>query len=414
MLTFGDIDAERSVIASMARDQASLIDGLDQLEDKDFTNKRARTLFDYMRQMFEAGRGVDPTSLAAYARASGIEGVQVPEPSTADASLEEHINILKDRSLRRSVAKTYEKILAALRTEPNPTAIIEQLERESYAIRQHHGNGRRDRRSWSSEELADWFTTYVNREEGTEQDVFTYPLATLNERLGGFSRGELVVPAGYSADGKSVFALQQLQQACRAGLRVGYWSLEMPERQIQRRLVGMAGIPLHVLRDRTFDDGQYRIISDRLQELRTWQYDVYSGSSTTDQIRAEQVRQGYDVVIIDHLHRMPNSGDRLTLEGYVSGCKNIALDTDCSVIALAQLARREGFPPPTTNQLRGTDVLTQEADVVFFVYRDRDAGGKRIDRGSLIVAKVRDGEADFEIPIRFIPSHMSFEETHNV
>jgi hypothetical protein len=34
----------------------------------------------------------------------------------------------------------------------------------------------------------------------------------------------------------------------------------------------------------------------------------------------------------------------------------------------------------------------------------------RQDSGKIIVAKVRDGEADFDIPVRFFPERMSFEE----
>jgi replicative DNA helicase len=61
-------------------------------------------------------------------------------------------------------------------------------------------------------------------------------------------------------------------------------------------------------------------------------------------------------------------------------------------------------------QLRGTDILAQEADMILSVYRDRDLNSMRSDNGRILINKMRDGETDFEIPVRFMPETLQFEE----
>ena len=404
---------ELSVVGCSLLSVTALSCMVEQCSEDDFYHSSSRNVFIACEQLFRAGRGVDSTTVAAYLRTmqtggSGGEDVGVDDAlrHAGDPSrIRDYIAILKDRSLRRFARQSLDDVGRGLYEIHDHKELIEYAEAKVFQLRDLHGDKVKDHSSAST--LADWFESYLDGGEEAA-DTWPYPLASAQNQIGGLAPGELAILAGYSGDGKSVMALQHLEAACLAGARVGYWSLEMPERQIQRRLVAMAGISIRKLRDRNLTDFDLRKAKRRVEDLRRYDYDVYAGTVTVDQIRAAQMRHRYDVVIVDHLHRMNRSEERESLERYARACKNLALDTNCAVLALAQLSRRDGFPPPTTNQLRGTDVLTQEADTVCFVYRDRDQNVHRMDTGQYIIAKVRDGEADNSHPIRFHPGVMCF------
>jgi replicative DNA helicase len=316
--------------------------------------------------------------------------------------------------MRRRIRAAAEDAVRATQEETSVLAALSTLENHSFALRDMHAGKKRKER-FTMPELTDWFSEFIHPDwQDDGEYCFEHALPSLHRHLGPFARGEFGVIAGYSSDGKSVYGLQMAERAAMQGHKVGYYSLEMPERQIYRRLASMAGVPLGVIKHRTWDERQRELLKSRAIEIKAWDMDVWSTSVTLEQIRADQMRYGYDMIIIDHLHRMAGSEDRITLEKYVRSCKTLALDANCAVVALAQLSRREGFPAPTTNQLRGTDVLTQEPDWCVFVYRERDEDGNRLMTGRAIIGKARDGDADHDFAIRLDAKQMRFVEPNDL
>ncbi len=417
-MSYFDIKAEKQTLGCLIKSAALLTQGIKDLTEDHYTTGKNRCILTSIKELYNDGIAVDITTIGAHLESKGqltdTGGIayleNLVESAEEDDHFAEYIGILADRLVRRRVRRACDEVLQSVSTQPRIETVIEGFETSAFAIRSAHGRST-SRKAWTARELGDWSARYLNNEEEEERDTFPYPFPKLQERLGGYGRGELGILAGYSGDGKSIIGLQILEAACISGACVGYWSLEMPEKQIQRRLLSNCGVPLKVLRDRSWTNEQKKLLIARHKVLSEYQYDVYAGTTTMENIRAEQVRKAYDVVIIDHLHRMPNSEDRLSLERYTRMCKDLALDTNCSVIALCQLSRREGFPPPTTNQLRGTDVLTQEADVAMFIYRERDMDSSRLDDARLIVGKVRDGEEGDHILVKFQREGMVFSES---
>lgn len=397
----------------MATHTMSLIESIKKLTIEHFTTPATKACFEACNEMFSEGEAVDETTLAAriavHHRASLRDCVEgLTESSTL--MLSEYIEILNDRLLRRMVRASAEAMADATTSVNKIGDVISSLESYAFEIRDSY-SGRSRKTRFSTAELSSWFEAYLDTNYAEESEYcFSHALPSLQQKLGSYSRGEFGIVAGYSSDGKSVYGLQLAEASARQGYSVGYYSLEMPERQVYRRLASMGGVPLGIIKHRKWDEDQLRILQERQEEIKSWDMDVLSSSITVDQIRADQMRHGYDIIIIDHLHRMPNSEDRIQLEKYVRACKTLALDANCAVVALAQLSRREGFPPPTTNQLRGTDVLTQEPDWCVFMYRERDEEGRRLLTGQAIVGKNRDGESDGVFPIRLDANDMKFKD----
>lgn len=397
----------------MATRTTNLIEGCKLLTVEDFSQPATACMFTEMMSMFNDGQPVDETTLAARipehvrpALRDAIEGLT----AGSDKMFAEYAGILSDRRLRRSIRFAAEDAVRAASEEGDVTNALGVLENHAFNIREMHAGKKRKKR-FTMPELGQWFGDYLSDDWKDDGEYcFHHGMPGLRSRLGPFARGEFGIIAGYSGDGKSVYGLQMAEYACQQGHSVGYYSLEMPERQILRRLASMVGVPLGAIKHRTWTEEQLALLQARREEMNAWNLDVWSTSVLPDQIRADQMKYKYDMIIIDHLHRMPDCGERTTLERYVRSCKSLALDSNCAVIALAQLSRRDGFPPPTTNQLRGTDVLTQEPDWCVFVYRERDEQQKRLNSSRMIVGKMRDGESDVEVECRLNPDRMRFEE----
>ena len=133
-------------------------------------------------------------------------------------------------------------------------------------------------------------------------------------------------------------------------------------------------------------------------------------------VRRHQRRGRYDLLIIDHLHRMPVKDkryERQELEDGVRRITNIAREFDVPVLLLSQLSRsnnpKEPFPRPTMADLRGSAMIEAEAAVVWFVWRKRDKQNQQTSDAELITAKNRFGAVGAH-RLGFIGSQVRFTE----
>jgi replicative DNA helicase len=93
--------------------------------------------------------------------------------------------------------------------------------------------------------------------------------------------------------------------------------------------------------------------------------------------------------------------------------KALARELDIPVVALSQVRRESEGKQPTLADLRESGSIEQDADVVIFLHRERQAGGPgepeaRNLETELIVAKQRNGPVG-SLKIAFIPDYTKFE-----
>ena len=139
-------------------------------------------------------------------------------------------------------------------------------------------------------------------------------------------------------------------------------------------------------------------------------------------------REGLDVLIVDYTQLMQTKRrfdkDYLRI-GYVSKeLKDMSVDFNIAVVALAQVGRASEGNMPTLAELRGSGDLEQDADNVIFMHKPESADDKWIRRddvdlfnglamtGSryivLNIAKQRQGETG-SVSLVFNPQSMTFQ-----
>lgn len=240
----------------------------------------------------------------------------------------------------------------------------------------------------------------------------------LDELLGGLEGGDMIVIGARPAVGKSAFVTQITSYLAKTGKRIGFYNLEMQEKQVYERfVVSESGIGLTRLRRATKFLGDEKERFDKANEILESQENIklITGSRTIKEIQSESRHMGYDLIIIDYLQLVKPDrtyqGSRYAEVGAVSrAVKALAMDLNIPIIALSQLNRLAGAAAakePTMAELREAGDIEQDASVILLLWNlSRDD----ISKKGCKVEKQRQGKIG-KVVLRFDGDLMKFVET---
>ena len=253
-------------------------------------------------------------------------------------------------------------------------------------------------------------------------------LSALDDLLGGFQPGELIIGAARPGMGKTALGLQIAEHAARRGQRVAFFSLEMPSAQLVQRLIAMrTGISANAIRRGDLDaDRMAAIMAEReaIEALPLILDDMPHGCTVAGlgaTARRLHARRPLGLVVVDYIGLIKPSNEAARrnrvdeITEISGGLKRLAKSLGVPVLALCQLNRaleaRENKRPGLSD-LRDSGSIEQDADVVIFIHRaveflrrsppDEKKDGKAYDdwlsdvislenKAELIVAKHRQG-----------------------
>lgn len=240
----------------------------------------------------------------------------------------------------------------------------------------------------------------------------------LDELIGGLEGGDVCVIGARPAVGKSAFVTQIAMKLATDGKRVGFYNLEMKERQMfERFVVSASGISLTRLKRATrFLNGEEQTYRQAVEKLSHMTNLVIStGSKSITQIRAESRHMNFDIIIIDYLQLViadkQYRGNRYAEVGAISkAVKSLAMELNIPIIALTQLNRvSEGkeTKEPTMAEIRESGDIEQDASVVCLLWNvdgyERKWKGCKVDKN-------RQGQCGTEV-LMFDGEVMRFKET---
>jgi replicative DNA helicase len=250
-------------------------------------------------------------------------------------------------------------------------------------------------------------------------------LRTLDRLTTGFHGGELIIVAGRPGMGKTSLATgAAIHAAMNIGRPALFFSLEMPKRQIVRRIVAEYGrVDLHRMRAGTLNHNDKEGLEHAVVTLRRAPLIIDDTPAITlMQVRARarrtRAKEGdLALVVVDYLQLMRSGLARESREieiGDISrGLKVLSKELDCPVMALAQLNReceKRSDKRPMVSDLRESGSIEQDADAVILVYRDEVYDKNTADRGvaELIVGKQRNG-ATGTARVRYFGEYTRFD-----
>ena len=186
------------------------------------------------------------------------------------------------------------------------------------------------------------------------------------------------------------------------------FSIEMLNEQLGLRLMASMS-KIHAQRVRTgriYDNEWDRITGalKRVHDAPIWLDEDASITPTELRTRARRIHRecgGLSLIVIDYLQlmRLGGGGDNnraQELGDITRGLKHLAKELHCPVIVLSQLNRGLESRPdkrPIMSDLKDSGSIEQDADIVFFVYRDEVYNSESPDKGlaEIIVGKQRNG-----------------------
>ena len=307
--------------------------------------------------------------------------------------------------LRELVSVGRELVEGALDTseEVEPMHQIEQAEARLFEVAEGATGGAEAEsfRGATSKALA-MIETAIN--SGGHVSGKTTGFASINDKCGGLHNSDLIIVAGRPGMGKSSLATNiafncadRLLRDRRDGIDksigagVALFSLEMSSDQLATRILAeQAGIPSEALRMGKIsreDFQQLSYASQRLAELPLYIDDTPALSIAALRTRARRLKRKHDIglIVVDYLQLMQGSqrhqDNRVNEISEISrGLKTLAKELNIPVIALSQLSRaveQRDDKRPMLSDLRESGSIEQDADMVWFIYREDYYVGSR-------------------------------------
>lgn len=409
---------ERSIIAALL-ETPSLIDRVSEIIDgSDFVTTSAGLVYDWVLEETKSGRPVDQgVALSRFAGSGATESFimnvlsQLPAPATLLRCAED----LRDISMRLKSARGLNTLaLEFLKSEIPVQTSIGKLGSIVHSASARLSDAKTGPVAFSV--VADLVRAQIATQAETGKKAgFDTDYADLNAIVSSYESGDLVIIAGRPGMGKTTFAMNLVNKVVKNGAYGIVYSLEMPKEQIVlRELSRHSRVEINKIRDSKFDIGDPEKLALGLEKIEeTGIFIDDQAQLTADQIYSRTSKivselpedKKLSFILIDYLQIM---GMPAHMEGnrnvspkdvitYNTGLlKRMAKDFGIPVLLLSQLNRSLEQRPnkrPINSDLRESGSIEQDADIIFFVYRDEIYHPETESKGiaEIIVGKQRNG-----------------------
>lgn len=434
-----NVEAEKSLLGSLMLDKNAIIKVADFLRPKDFYKGIHQEIYSVMQNIFERSEPIDLLSVAA-----GLKEKEKLKEIGGNAYLTELINavptathvlnyakiVQKKRILRDLIDASYDIGLMGYKETEDVDELLDQAEKRVFSIAQKSLTQRFFPVKDALEEAFERIDN-LSKHEGALRGLPT-GFADLDNMLAGLQKSDLIILAARPSFGKSALAMDIAKSvALQVKIPVGIFSLEMSKDQIVDRLIAsQSGVDLWKIRTgRLVSSGQDNDFTKIQEALGTLsEAPIYiddAASSNILQMRAMarrlQADKGLGLIIVDYLQLMePRNSDANSVQQVTEisrALKSLAKELEVPVLALSQLSRavETRTPPvPRLADLRESGSLEQDADVVLFIYRERERGETTPSNVSeIIIAKHRNGPTG-RVKLYFDDKRVSFRNLEKI
>lgn len=415
------IDAEEALLCAVLLDSNTMHAAQSIITHPDaFYKPQHRFIWEALLTLFNADSHIDFVTLLGQLKKDGnlnnAGGVnllmELTNAFASPASVEEYAQLVQEKHLaRRLITVTSESCTQAYDETADAHQLLEQTANQLDNINLEFN---KTKPVTFAEALAAEVEKLRNTTPASITGVPTGSPA-LDAHLLGLQPQNLVIIAGRPGMGKTSVAWHMALNQAKAGIPIGFFSLEMSDRElIQKLLSSEVEVNTHQLRSGNLSATDWQRLNDRLRQISTYPIHLNDTAGLTLQqlsaIARHWVRRhGVKVIYIDYIGKIRTGEKRFSTREqevtYITGSlKDLAKQLHIPVVALSQLSReverRSGDHRPVLSDLRDSGSIEQDADIVLFPYRPgyyeiyHDAQGSPYPAGytELIIAKYRHGQ----------------------
>lgn len=382
-------DAQVAVIGSMLIDDRCVGDVLAQVSAEDFPAGVFRSIFQAMRQLFTAGRPVDPvTVLDAMQGGKELSGCirQCMDLTPTAANVLEYCKILRELSRVAQLQQIGMGLCSAASLDDAGGMIAKAnsllVERSGVQV-------------YDAEAM---MMDFYRRMQSKEKPEYIRCGIEAIDKVMYLELGDMVGIGAAPSTGKTAFALQWA--AYLSGkYRVGFYSLETGMGKVSDRLLAqLAQIPLPALKERQISEDDWKRIGGAAAAFSKGHFGFVPASGmTASDIVSTALANHHQVIFVDYLQLVAGSGrqDRYEIVTEASMVFHRAAQRHgILTVVLSQLSRPEKVNgksrPPDMHSFRESGQIEQDLDVALLLYLD-DPDNYRSNRWCK-VGKNKEGE----------------------
>jgi replicative DNA helicase len=430
-----NLDAERSVLGSMLRDNSVIEDIIPKIvipEDfyTDAHQKICRAIVALRNPPGGREGRVDMVLLAEHLRREQqIEDVggyaylaQLWDAAPTAANGVYYAEIVHDKSITRSLIHAGNEMLRDAYEQILPGE--ELLERAEKAVFALSDKGVADKTFTMAQILEDAYSRIDRRADGTDTGgAVPTGFVDLDEKLVGLHKAELIILAARPSVGKTAMAINIIRNILIGERQpVFFVSLEMARVELAERLLCChSRVDSHKMRKNMLGSEEIGRLIEAGGDLRPCKLFIDDSPAQSmlriaANARRLKHREGIRLVVIDYLQLIEPENRRDPRHEQVAQIsrrlKFLAKELDLPVLALAQVNRatedRQDHRPRLSD-LRESGSIEADADTVLMLHRpELYEPGQHEGTVELIIAKQRNGPTG-EITLTFLKQFMRFE-----
>lgn len=411
------VDAEKAVLGAVLKEPVLLNGVSDGLLPEHFFQDVHRTIFSVILDLDAKGQPTDIVTVAE--RLKGIQGaedigpgylIELMESAPVAQNLAFYAKIVRDNaSLRKLISVCQTTISRATGYDGQVEEFLDTIEKQVIDL-----FAEQDRQGGIAKADSVLIETIQELEDRLAMAGKPTGVASgfkdLDQITGGFQKSDLILLAARPAMGKTALALNFATHAAKSGIPTVVFSLEMSKTQLMLRLLaGESRVDSSRIRKGDLTDDELNRLHLAAKNISGFPLGIdETGGLSLIELRSRCRRwkkeQGLGLVIIDYIQLMSSSGRKSDnrereIAELSGGLKALAKELQVPVMALAQLNRgpdQRTDHRPKSSDLRESGSLEQDADQIFFVYRDEYYNPNSEDRGQaeIIIAKNRHGSVD--------------------
>lgn len=399
-----NIEAEQQFLGAALLNNDVLGDVAGFLEDRHFSEPIHAELYRIMGEMLRVGRPVSPVTIADFLPADfriGEVGLplyiaRLAGETVGPLSAHSFARVIHDDAVRRDLIGIGDGMAAwARKARPGESPALQIADAEARLFDLSAEAGRSER--GADDDTMDSLMADIETRAlaGGGSAGARCGITAIDRRLGGFLPGQLILIGGRPGMGKSMLSIAMAQSAARAGVGVGFDTIEMTRDEVRVRLLADETeetdypVPYERIAAADFRLGEIEAVRDAAARVKRLPLHLISAGNRLSDIpghirsaRRVLAKRGVELgfYVIDYLGLLRGgdryAGDRVNELGEISRTlKEIARREAVPIIAMHQLNRgvesqARDDKRPGLADLRGSGDLEQDADIVCFVYRE--------------------------------------------
>jgi len=380
------------------------------IDTEDFYYEDHQVIWDALKSLSSESSTIDIITVCDKVRATNEElfhtTLELDGSDVSRVAFNEYIDIILKKSKLRAMRREYTLALEKISSDKSPDVILDEVSKEldKFTPREKEVTHIKNSLDIIKDELdsmarGDYKPNYIKTH-----------FKHLDSKIK-LESGSVFTIAAPTSVGKSALSLNiALRAASRDGISTLIFSLEMPQKQISKRMIGtLSNLDLQRTEEQIETPANLKKINESIDKLKNIPihtiHTIKSINALAADVRRFKREKDIKLVVIDYLQLIPFDSGRM---GKADGIamisqkvKQIALENDVAVLLLSQL-NREGARSdrPDLYHLKDSGSIENDADIVLIMNckdNDPEAAKSADDYGpymtiNYLIAKNREGE----------------------